>query len=92
MAYDVEFYQKENGEIPLLDFLESLPPKLRAKLFGKLNCSRNMGQTLGNLTLKQLKELIIEVYLSSESRFQLISPEYYIFHIPVQHLSYSMAS
>ena len=27
----IEFYQKENGKIPVSDFLQSLPPKLRAK-------------------------------------------------------------
>ena len=29
---EVEFYQRENGQVPVLDFLFSLSPKLRAKV------------------------------------------------------------
>ena len=31
MKWHIDYYQKENGEIPVLEFLISLPPKLRAK-------------------------------------------------------------
>ena len=31
LAYEVDFYQKENGEVPVKGFLESLPEKLGAK-------------------------------------------------------------
>lgn len=31
MNWEVELYKKENGEIPVLEFQESLPPKHRAK-------------------------------------------------------------
>lgn len=31
MEWHIDYYQKENGEIPVLEFLISLPPKLRAK-------------------------------------------------------------
>ena len=34
MDWEIEFYQKENGEIPVEDFLYSLRPKLRAKRLG----------------------------------------------------------
>ena len=33
MAWDIEYYQKTNGEIPVEDFLLSLNPKLRAKAY-----------------------------------------------------------
>ncbi len=35
MDYDVEYYQKENGNVPVLDFLLSLQPKMRAKAFSE---------------------------------------------------------
>lgn len=40
------FQVKENGKIPVLDFLYSLPPKLRAKAFSDIELLRDMG---GNL-------------------------------------------
>ncbi len=46
MAYDVEFYQKENGEVPVKDFLESIPPKLRAKTFREIELLKNHGPDL----------------------------------------------
>ena len=36
MDYDVEYYQKENGNVPVLDFLLSLQPKMRAKAFSEI--------------------------------------------------------
>ena len=32
MSWSVEFYQKENGEIPVLEFMLSLDAKMRAKV------------------------------------------------------------
>ncbi len=55
MAYDVEFYQKENGEIPLLDFLESLPPKLRAKTFREIELLKEHGPNLREPYTKPIK-------------------------------------
>lgn len=46
MTYNVEFYQKENGEVPVSDFLESLPPKLRAKAFREIELLKNHGPNL----------------------------------------------
>ena len=55
MAYDVEFYQKENVEIPLLDFLESLPPKLRAKTFREIELLKEHGPNLREPYTKAIK-------------------------------------
>lgn len=55
MAYDVEFDQKENGEIPLLDFLESLPPKLRAKTFREIELLKEHGPNLREPYTKPIK-------------------------------------
>jgi phage-related protein len=42
MKWQVEYYKKENGNIPVLDYLLSLEAKLRAKALVKLSCWRNM--------------------------------------------------
>lgn len=55
MVYDVEFYQKENGEIPVQIFLESLPEKLRAKTFRDIELIRNHGPDLREPHTKRLK-------------------------------------
>ncbi|HWP80542.1 MAG TPA: type II toxin-antitoxin system RelE/ParE family toxin [Candidatus Acidoferrum sp.] len=43
MDWEVEFYQKENGEIPVEDFLLSLNPKLRAKAFSDIKLLQTLG-------------------------------------------------
>ena len=55
MAYDVEFYQKENGEVPVRDFLESLPPKLRAKTFREIELLKDNGPDLREPHTKSIK-------------------------------------
>lgn len=40
MSHDVVFYQKENGEISVQDFLLDLPPKTRAKAFSEIELQR----------------------------------------------------
>ena len=46
MMYDVEFYIKSNGRIPVQDFLYSLEPKLRAKAFMEIKLLYTMGDML----------------------------------------------
>ena len=36
MRWNVQFYQRENGDIPAYEFLCSLPPKLQAKAFSEI--------------------------------------------------------
>ena len=46
MTYDVEFYQKENGDVPVRDFLVSLSPKMRAKAFSEIELLKIHGPEL----------------------------------------------
>lgn len=46
MMFDVEFYMKGNGRIPVQDFLYSLGPKLRAKAFKEIELLHIMGEAL----------------------------------------------
>ena len=43
MVWDIEYYQKENGEIPVEDFLLSLNPKLRAKAYSDIMLLKRLG-------------------------------------------------
>ncbi len=43
MDWEIEFYQKENGEIPVEDFLLSLSPKLRAKAYSDIRLLKTLG-------------------------------------------------
>ena len=43
MIYDAEFYQKENGSIPVLDFLLFLEAKMRAKAYSEIELLKEHG-------------------------------------------------
>ncbi|KPU43667.1 hypothetical protein OXPF_31090 [Oxobacter pfennigii] len=43
MDWKIEFYQKENGEIPVEEFLLSLNPKLRAKAYSDIMLPKELG-------------------------------------------------
>ena len=46
MAWNVEYYVRENGEQPVTDFLEQLPPKLRAKALRAIDLLEEFGSEL----------------------------------------------
>jgi len=43
LNWEIEYYQKENGEIPVEDFLLSLAPKLRAKAYSDIMLLKRLG-------------------------------------------------
>ena len=43
MNWKIEYYKKENGEIPVLDYLTSLPSKLKAKAFMEIELLEKYG-------------------------------------------------
>lgn len=53
--FDVEFYMKSNGEIPVQNFLYSLEPKLRAKAFKDIELLHTMGNDLKEPYVKPIK-------------------------------------
>lgn len=55
MSHDVVFYQKENGEIPVQDFLLDLPPKTRAKAFSEIELLKVHGPELREPYTKPIK-------------------------------------
>ncbi len=55
MNYDIEYYQKENGKIPVLDFLLSIQPKMRAKAFSEIELLKRHGMDLTEPYVKPIK-------------------------------------
>lgn len=45
-VFELDFYMKENGKIPVQDFLYSLNPKLRAKAFSDIELLKKIGTEL----------------------------------------------
>lgn len=43
LNWEIEYYQKENGDIPVEDFLLTLEPKLRAKAYSDIMLLKNLG-------------------------------------------------
>ena len=55
MNWKVEYYQKENGDIPTLEFLLSLNPKIRAKTFIQIELLEKHGHNLREPYVKPIK-------------------------------------
>lgn len=53
--YNFEFYKKENGRSPVLEFLNSLPSKLKTKAFRDIELLYKYGSSLGEPYVKALK-------------------------------------
>ncbi|MCI9142695.1 MAG: type II toxin-antitoxin system RelE/ParE family toxin [Lachnospiraceae bacterium] len=52
---ELDFYMKENGKIPVQDFLYSLNPKLRAKAFSDIELLKQLGAELREPYVKPVK-------------------------------------
>ena len=61
MRFDVEFYEKTNGEQPAREFLLSLDKKMRAKLFNMIAILEDNGYELREPYSKHLSEGIFEL-------------------------------
>ena len=53
--FELDFYMKEDGKIPVQDFLYSLNPKLRAKAFSDIELLKKMGTELKEPHVKPIK-------------------------------------
>lgn len=54
-------YEKENGEVPVEDFLDRLNPKMRAKIYGMLSILQEKGNMLREPYSKHLDDGIFEL-------------------------------
>lgn len=55
MKFNIEFYMKSNGRVSVQDFLYSLEPKLRAKVFKEIELLHTMGDALKEPYVKPIK-------------------------------------
>jgi len=55
MEWQVEYYKKENGTIPVLEYLLTLPPKMRAKAFSEIELLEKHGSDLREPYAKPIK-------------------------------------
>jgi len=55
MEWEVEYYKKENGNIPVLDYLLSLEVKMRAKAFSEIELLEKHGLNLREPYVKPIK-------------------------------------
>jgi len=46
MEYNVEMYEKEDGKIPVLEFILELDPKQQAKIYREINLLEKFGNEL----------------------------------------------
>lgn len=61
MAFDVEYYERENGERPAEEFILSQDKKMQAKIFMALELLEEMGPMLREPFSKPLGDGIFEV-------------------------------
>ena len=54
-------YEKKNGEVPVEEFLDSVNPKMRAKIFGLLEILQEKGNMLREPYSKLIDDGIFEV-------------------------------
>ena len=59
--FTIEFYEKENGDIPVEEFLLSLDKKMRAKLLGIMGILQEKGNQLREPYSKHLDDGIFEI-------------------------------
>lgn len=59
--FEVEFYEKDNGECPVEEFLLSLDKKMRAKLLGLMGILQEKGNLLREPHSKYLEDGIFEL-------------------------------
>ena len=54
-------YEKENGEVPVEEFLDSVNPKMRAKIYGLMGILQEKGNMLKEPYSKHLEDGIFEL-------------------------------
>lgn len=77
MIYEIVFFRTEGGRAPLLEFLDSLDPKLRAKVVRDLSLLEANGPRLGEPFSKSLGDGIFE--LRSKQASNIVRSLYFFF-------------
>ena len=78
MEYEIELYEKVDGEIPVLDFILSLGPKQQAKVFREIELLKKFGN---ELHFPHVRKMEGEKYNSLwELRIEFASDAFRIFY------------
>lgn len=72
--FEVIFYEKENGDCSVEEFIAALDVKMRAKMVGCLNYWKKREISLEN----HIVSLLMMAYLRLDVKLAKILPEYYI--------------
>lgn len=75
---EIVFYEKENGEIPVKDFLDNLDIKMRKKALGQIVILESYGRTLREPYSKYIKDGIFELRIKFSSDITRI---FYFFYV-----------
>ncbi len=59
--FEIEYYETDNGQIPVYDFINNLPMKIRAKAFASLKILSEYGNNLREPYSKYLDKGIFEL-------------------------------
>jgi phage-related protein len=76
--FTIEFYEKENGEIPIEKFLNSLDTKMRAKTLGLMDVLQDKGNELREPYSKNLGNGIFELRIKIASNITRILFFFYL--------------
>ena len=77
MAFEIVVYERENGSIPFMEFLESLSPKMKAKILRDLDLLEEIAHTIKDGSLCGLGKTAPNHVLSTLKYFR----DEYIAHI-----------
>ena len=61
MKFEIDFYKKDNGDCPIIEFLDSLDLKMRAKVLRSIELLENNGNGLGMPYSEHLSDGIFEL-------------------------------
>jgi len=67
MSWTIEFYKAEDGEDPIVDFLDSLPRKHKAKAFWELDLLADKGLELKEPYAKHIEDELWELRIKFAS-------------------------
>lgn len=70
--WEIEVYQKENGEIPLQAFLENIDTKMKAKVLKELEILKEYGNNLREPYSKKINNGIFELRIKQGTNISRI--------------------
>ena len=70
--FKIEFYQKDNGDIPALVFIDSLPDKFKVKIARAIDTLKEYGYEASKQLSKKIDDHIFELRIAFNSNYARI--------------------